>query len=119
MRDLRRIAIVVILASLIALVGCAAAPPTPAGSTGGGTAPSSVSVSLKSFAFNPSDIQVAVGGTVTFTNNDSTAHTVTGDTFDSGPIAPGASFSHTFDTAGTIPIHCTIHPSMKASVTVK
>jgi plastocyanin len=63
---------------------------------------------------------VAVGTTVTWTNQDSTAHTVTANdgSFDSGPIQPGKSFSHTFSTAGTVAYHCKIHPSMTATVTV-
>jgi len=69
--------------------------------------------------FDPSTIEVAVGGTVTFTNNDSVPHDVAGDGWDSGSMAPGATFSQTFPTAGTFPIRCTIHPSMTASVVVK
>lgn len=126
MSRLRTTLIVIAMASLLVLVGCAA-PSTPAGGTGatgstGGTGSSggtAVAVSLQNFAFNPSDIQVAVGGTVTFTNNDSVDHNVAGDTWSSGPMAPGATFSQTFPTAGTFPIKCTIHPSMTAQVTVK
>lgn len=120
MRHLRTAAVLIALASLVALVGCAAtpsAPSTPAGGTG--PAPAAVSVSLQNTAFNPSDITVAVGGTVTFTNNDSVGHTVAGDGWASGTLAAGATFSHTFATAGSFPIHCTIHPSMTANVTVK
>lgn len=121
MRHLRTIVAVIALASVVALVGCGGAPSTPAGGTGGtgGSGASAVSVSLKNMAFDPAVIDVAVGGTVTFTNNDSVDHTVTGASFDSGPLAPGATFSQTFATAGTFPIRCTIHPSMTASVNVK
>jgi plastocyanin len=38
--------------------------------------------------------------------------------FTSDTIAGGATFSHTFDTAGTFAYHCTIHSQMKATVTV-
>ena len=57
---------------------------------------------------------------VTWTNNDATTHTVTADdgSFNSGNIAPGGKFSHTFSTAGTIAYHCSIHTSMKAKVVV-
>ena len=124
MRNLRTILIGVVLASLVVLAGCSA-PAAPSGSTGGtgtgGTTggTSAVAVSLQNFAFNPSDIQVAVGGTVTFTNNDSVTHNISGDGWASGPMAQGATFSQTFPTAGTFPIKCTIHPSMTANVTVK
>ena len=35
------------------------------------------------------------------------------------PIAPGASFSKTFTSAGSFPYHCTIHPGMVGTVTVQ
>ena len=64
---------------------------------------------------------MTAGTTVTWTNSDSTQHTVTADdgSFDSGVLAQGQTFSHTFDTAGTIAYHCTIHPNMQATVTVQ
>jgi len=82
-------------------------------------------------AFSPDPINVKVGGTVTWTNKDSQAHTVvsgTGSTdpnkgkvFDSGLttlIQPGKTFSHTFTTAGTIPYFCQIHPAMVGKIIV-
>jgi len=82
-------------------------------------------------AFSPNPINVKVGGTVTWTNKDTQAHTVvsgTGSTdpnkgkvFDSGLttlIQPGKSFSHTFTAAGTIPYFCQIHPSMVGKIIV-
>lgn len=78
-------------------------------------------VAIKGFAFNPGSVSVAVGTTVTWTNQDSTAHTVTANdgSFDSGPVQPGSSFSHTFTKAGTVAYHCKIHPSMTATIIVK
>ncbi|MEP6684540.1 MAG: cupredoxin family copper-binding protein [Parafilimonas sp.] len=77
-------------------------------------------VSIKNFAFSVSSLSVAKGTAVTWTNNDATTHTVTADdaSFDSGNIAPGATFSHTFSTAGTVAYHCSIHTNMKANVVV-
>jgi plastocyanin len=91
-----------------------AAPSTGGG--GGGNA-----VTIQNFAFNPSTIEVAVGTTVTWTNQDTAGHTVTADdgSFDSRTLATGATFQQTFSTAGTFTYHCTIHSSMKATVTVK
>jgi plastocyanin len=79
------------------------------------------SVSIKNFAFSNTSLSVAAGTTVTWTNNDGTAHTVTADdgSFDSGNIAPGNSFTHTFNGMGTVNYHCTIHPMMRAAVIVK
>lgn len=85
-----------------------------AGATGGGA------VSIANFAFSPATITVAPGQAITWTNADRVAHTVTSNDgkWDSGNIAPGASFSHTFDQAGATPYHCTIHPFMTGTVTV-
>ncbi|HET8844836.1 MAG TPA: cupredoxin family copper-binding protein [Ktedonobacteraceae bacterium] len=81
--------------------------------TGGGN-----SVSIASFAFSPASLTVAVGTKVTWTNNDSVTHTVTENNgaFDSKDLAPGQTFSFTFDKAGTYSYHCNIHPSMTATI---
>jgi plastocyanin len=120
MRHFRPTLIAIALVSLVFLGGCSAAPSsstTPSGSTG--PAPNTAQVSLKNIAINPSDIVVAVGGTVLFTNNDTVTHDIAGTGFDTGALAPGATFSQVFNTAGSFPIHCTIHPSMTANITVK
>jgi plastocyanin len=112
--------IALVLVSLVLVTGCSATPvSTPAPSGGSGPAPSAVAVSLQNTAFNPADIVVAVGGVVTFTNKDSVTHTVAGDGWTSGDVPAGSSFAHAFKTAGSFAIHCTIHPSMTANVTVR
>ena len=72
-------------------------------------------------AFSPNPIVISTGGTVTWTNNDNTSHTSTGDdgAWNSGNIAPGAQFSRTFSTAGSFSYHCSIHPGMVGTVTVQ
>jgi plastocyanin len=79
------------------------------------------SVSIANYAFDPAAIEVAAGTTVTWTNNDTVPHTVTATdrSFDSGNLPPGATFSHTFTTAGTFDYICQYHASMRATVTVK
>ena len=76
-------------------------------------------LSIANMSFGPSAITVKAGTTVTWTNNDNTAHTVTADdnSFDSGNLNKGATFSHTFATAGTFHYHCTYHPMMTGTVT--
>jgi len=79
------------------------------------------SVTIQNFAFSPAVIKVAVGTTVTWTNKDSVAHTVTSDTnawADSGPLATDKTFSFTFDKTGVFAYHCSIHPMMTAQVVV-
>ena len=104
------------------LAGCSA-PSTSSsgGSSSGGTAPSTVQVVLQNIAIQPANVTVAVGGTVTWVNQDSVTHNLTDDagSWSSGALAPGKSFSQKFTTAGTFPYHCIIHPSMTGQITVK
>jgi len=76
--------------------------------------------------FDPAEISVKTGTTIVWTNADSVAHTVTsGDPnagssgiFDSNLIKPGNTFTHEFDSVGTTPYFCTVHPWMTGKVTV-
>jgi plastocyanin len=81
----------------------------PAGAPGRGPA---------AFGVNP--LVVAMGTTVTWTNNDSIAHTTTSDTgvWDSGILSPSQTFSFVFTTAGTFPYHCAIHGAASMSGTI-
>jgi len=80
------------------------------------------SVKIMNFAFSPADITVKKGTKVTWTNNDSTTHTVTENDGKNGPsapeMAPGSSYSFTYSETGTFRYHCTIHPDMIGTVTV-
>ena len=75
-------------------------------------------MSISNFVFGPTSVSVAAGSTVVWTNRDPMGHTVTGAGFDSGELNPGATYRHTFDTAGTYTYHCTIHPFMTGTVIV-
>ena len=70
---------------------------------------------------DPATVTIQVGDSVTWTNEDSVAHTATaGDgSFDTGSIANGASDTVTFDSAGTFAYICSIHPQMTGSVVVE
>lgn len=81
------------------------------------------SVKISNYAFSPATITVKVGTTVTWTNADAIAHTVTADNPsadapNSDSITQGSSYSFTFKKAGTYPYHCTPHPYMKGTVIV-
>ena len=84
--------------------------------TGAGTA-----VEMRAMAFAPARIEVTAGTTLVWTNRDQLAHTVTADdgAWDSGPIAPGGTWRHSFAQPGTYPFHCTPHPFMTGVVVVK
>jgi plastocyanin len=78
-------------------------------------------ISIADFTFSPSDAPVAVGATVTWTNDDSLAHTSTSSdgVWNSDTLQPGDTFSFTFEEAGTFAYTCSIHPSMSGSITVE
>ena len=84
-------------------------------------------------AFDPNPINIKVGDTVTWINDDVATHTVTsdsgsdedndtkstnGETFDSGFLSQGQTFEHTFKKAGNYGYFCTLHPSMTGEVKV-
>jgi plastocyanin len=70
--------------------------------------------------FSPQREVVLIGDTVTWRNQDSSSHTATaGDgSFDSGNLAPGATFSQTFSAAGNHAYVCKIHRYMRGEVDV-
>ena len=77
-------------------------------------------VTMPGKAYDPSHLDVLVGTTVTWKNDDSINHTVTadGDAFASGYLPPGGSFSFTFAQQGHFAFHCTIHKFMQGEVDV-
>ena len=85
--------------------------------TGGGAASAENTVEIVDFAFGPEQLEVAVGATITFVNNDSQAHTATAaGVFDTGSIAPGESATVTIEAAGTFDYICGFHPFMTGSI---
>jgi plastocyanin len=77
-------------------------------------------VAIENFEFAPPTLEVKAGTRVTWTNNDPTEHTVTGDDFefDSGVIGGGERFAARLDEPGTYRYHCSIHPDMTALIEV-
>jgi plastocyanin len=77
-------------------------------------------MNMQNFAYQMANIQVRVGTTVTWTNQDNVLHSVTfkNSMKDSGLLSQGQSFSYTFNTPGTYQYYCTVHPNMVATVTV-
>jgi plastocyanin len=84
------------------------------------SASASASVTIGDFFFKPTDVTVSVGESVTWTNTGKVkeGHTVTGNGFDSGVLKKGDTYTHRFSSAGTFDYVCTIHPNMRATVTV-
>jgi nitrite reductase (NO-forming) len=118
-------------ATTMAGAGNATNATTTTGASGGNaTTTNSVSIapgssSLTTDAYQPNPIQVSVGTTVTWTNNDAQPHTATSGEnvtpdgrFDSGIMAPAATFDFTFTEAGEYPYFCLLHPNMVGTVSV-
>ena len=126
-----------VLVSILVLVGTVGVIAARAGAFGAGGSPQSTAsqetailgvthILIHDAVFSPSHIEVALGTTVTWTNRDDIPHGViispgviaTQDTWQSGPLFPGASFSYTFTSRGTFVYHCSEHPDMSGTVTV-
>lgn len=104
------------------LSGSAAMPAAAAPAATAADATTAVQVNIKDLAFTPAQITVPVGGTVTWTNDDSVPHTATAKdraVLQSGTLQPGAQFSQTFDTPGTFDYFCEFHANMKGEIIVQ
>ena len=77
-------------------------------------------VAIRNFAFEPAQITVSVGQSLTWQNDDGAPH---GLVFKDGTtgidlLLPGKSFARTFDKPGVYEYACPVHPYMTARVTV-
>ncbi|MGI8659673.1 MAG: cupredoxin domain-containing protein [Thermoleophilaceae bacterium] len=97
------------------------------GGGGGGGGGGASEVSMKGLAFEPADITVKAGDTVTWTNDEAVGHDVTkeggpGPEFSSGDpggMQEGDTFEQTFDMPGMIEYVCTVHSNMTGTVNVE
>ena len=123
---------------LIALVFVAAFGGTVLAACGGGTSTSATSTAVPAngsatvrategqgdprtaWTFDPAQISVRAGDSVTFVNAGNEAHTATADdgSFDAGTLNPGDSKSVKFDREGSFKFHCSLHPWMTGTVVV-
>ena len=81
-----------------------------------------VTVGQAGKTFNPADLQVKVGDSVKFNNDDTVAHAVLvkgPHESNLGQIKPGDAKSVSFDQPGTYEAKCAIHPKMKLTITVQ
>jgi plastocyanin len=108
-------------AAALGLAACGGSDEEPAASSGAKSPASETSgttVNVGDNTFTPADLKVAAGEKVTFENGGAIAHTVTGDGFDSGSIAPGDTFTLTADKTGKLSYVCTFHPGMQGTLQV-
>ncbi len=116
------------VATVLAAAVCTLLPaPQGAGAADSAAATGApVVVHAKDFAYKPLELAIGVGTTVTFVNDDDSAHTVTagalGDDkkplFDSGNMDKGQKWTFTFKKSGTYQYLCTYHAFMKAKIVV-
>jgi plastocyanin len=93
----------------------------PVGAAGQDAPVATNTVAIQNFAFSPATVTVKAGTTITWTNRDSDAHTVTAmpaGSFHSPTLDTGQSFQYTFASPGRFDYLCTIHPFMTATVVV-
>jgi plastocyanin len=93
--------------ALLALIGCAGGPPVQ------------TKVSISDSDFSPTEVSVTVGGTVEWTNDGTTLHTVTTADSDSRAIPQDATYARSFEEAGTYDYFCRYHPSETGRVRVR
>ena len=115
-----------VLALALAISACGGGDDNGGGSTATSSASSSggggaVEIKMQNIQFAPKDTTVKVGQKVKWVNQDSVDHNVTADSgadFKSKDFGSGGSFEFTPDKAGKIEYECTLHPGMKAALTV-
>ncbi len=117
---LRGVTLLAAAALLTAVVGGCA----PAGSSAASPVATSAVDLPPSYVYAPTDIAVAAGTTVTWTNNDHFSHSVQfldgGLPTDPLVMDPGAAATFTFESTGVFHYQCHLHPqNMRGSVTVK
>ena len=78
-------------------------------------------VKIDNFTFNPQQVTVKVGTTVTWTNDDDIPHLVVSQTplFKSNALDTNDTFSFTFTTPGSYAYFCSLHPHMTGSIVVE
>lgn len=99
---------------VLSISGCGAgeeaAPPEP---IDGNT------VLIEDYKYQPAEITIQSGETVTWINMDSVRHNAKGDSFDTGLLGREESAEQQFNEAGTYEYYCTPHPYMKGTVIVE
>ena len=102
--------------------GCAGSDGSSSGPTTAAAPPTSVTVSIADGAFDPRRVEVAVGGSVTWVNDDDTPHVLlstTPNVIGSPLIGKAGSYTQELSAPGEYRYYCTIHNSMKGTVVVR
>jgi plastocyanin len=123
--------IAVLTAGTLGLASCGTSNPTATDNTQIETSPppdtetpmpvDNVEISMENLAFTPASVTIPPGTNITWVNNDSVTHTVVSDEglFESDEMSGSGTFSHVFSNPGTYSYHCSLHPTMKVTITVQ
>ena len=100
------------VAAVLALVVTGASQPA---------ATATKAVAIKSGGFSPKTVTIATTDAIKWTNRDTKNHQIVANngSFASATLAPGKSYTHMFNTAGTFGYHDALHPALKGKVVVK
>jgi len=126
---MKRIGLIMLAVFALAAAGCGSSsdntsstPSAPASTGTSSTASSgggkTVTIDMKDIQFAPTSQTVKVGQTVKWVNEDDVPHNVKGGPLNSKTFGKGGSYTFTPKKAETISYVCTIHPNMKATLTV-
>jgi plastocyanin len=90
------------------------------GSSPNAPTPTTQTAAIVSGGFTPNPINISVGSTVMWTNQDTAAHDIVANdgAFNSGTIAPGGQYGYTFPAAGTFTYHDASNQNMVGTVNV-
>lgn len=112
---------VLAISCLVILAGFAAAVCMRNRAQADDARPQPAAVAIDNFSFNPKEITVPKGTTVTWTNRDDVPHTVTStdQKFRSKALDTGDQFSFTFTEPGTYAYFCSVHPMMTGKIVVQ
>lgn len=117
------LSLIVLLIAALLMVSCMPETPTEAPESPEETG--EANVTMQGLAFQPAELTISAGTTVTWINDDSVGHTVTAGTRESPTgqfdenVPAGESFSYTFDEPGTYDYFCSIHPGMNGMIIVE
>jgi plastocyanin len=104
-----------------ALLAAASPDPGAAGQAAVKTAANPAAVEIHNFQFVPATLTVIAGTIVTWTNDDTTPHTVTEQNrvFRSAGLDTKDTFTYKFTSPGEFVYRCTFHPMMVGRIIVK
>lgn len=124
MRHLTTTSALLLTTAVVLLGACGNDESTAVPVGGAGTEPGSTTVEIERSRYAPTELTVAAGGSVAYVNLDRFDHTVTAaagsrTAFDSGDLGQDETFTQVFEEPGTYDYFCTIHPTMRATVTVE